>query len=303
VEQFMPRKRRPGKTRNQVTPAYAPSVAEATAVLEMLERSKDAPPFAKAKVEKEGERTVVSWRHPIQPAASALWARTLGTTDMTFAATILEQLAHMSRTGVDLKESELNASLSLVRSLAPNDPTEALLVVQMTAIHNAMMVAARRLNFVETIEQQDSASSMLNKLGRTFALQVETLKRYRQKGEQIIKVQHVTVNEGGQAIVGNVQPAPGVTLKSENQPHELTASDAPRASLVEQHRNAPSSPAEPRPCAAGRCVATMAREPVPRKDQRTAPIATAIRPVRRGNCAARSLACGGKLWRCCARSD
>jgi hypothetical protein len=45
---------------------------------------------------------------------------------------------------------------------------------------------------------------MLNKLARTFASQVEALKKYRSAGEQTIKVQHVTVNDGGQAIVGNV---------------------------------------------------------------------------------------------------
>ena len=50
---------------------------------------------------------------------------------------------------------------------------------------------------------------MLNKLGRTFAAQVEALKKYRSSGEQNIKVQHVTVNEGGQAIVGNVQAGGG----------------------------------------------------------------------------------------------
>jgi hypothetical protein len=46
---------------------------------------------------------------------------------------------------------------------------------------------------------------MLNKLARTFATQVEALKKYRSAGEQTIKVQHVTVNDGGQAIVGQHQ--------------------------------------------------------------------------------------------------
>ena len=33
---------------------------------------------------------------------------------------------------------------------------------------------------------------------------MEGLKRYRTGGEQKVTVQHVTVNEGGQAVVGNV---------------------------------------------------------------------------------------------------
>lgn len=36
---------------------------------------------------------------------------------------------------------------------------------------------------------------------------MEALKRYRSGGEQKVTVQHVSVNEGGQAIVGNVTQA------------------------------------------------------------------------------------------------
>ena len=66
------------------------------------------------------------------------------------------------------------------------------------------MTFARRLARVDNIAQQDSAERAFNKLARTFASQVEALKRYRSKGEQKMIVEHVTVNEGGQAIVGNV---------------------------------------------------------------------------------------------------
>ena len=119
----------------------------------------------------------------------------------------LLELADVSRSGKVTTKQELNFILSIVQGINPKDETEALLAAQMAAIHNATMVAARRLSHVETIPQQDSASTMLNKLTRTFAAQVEALKRYRSAGEQTIKVQHVTVNEGGQAIVGNVSNA------------------------------------------------------------------------------------------------
>jgi hypothetical protein len=48
---------------------------------------------------------------------------------------------------------------------------------------------ARRLAHVETIPQQDSASNAFNKLTRTFAAQVEALKRYHGGGEQKMTVQ------------------------------------------------------------------------------------------------------------------
>ena len=130
--------------------------------------------------------------------------------------------------------------LSLVRGINPKDETEALLAAQMAAIHNATMVAARRLNHVETIPQQDSASTMLNKLARTFAAQVEALKKYRSAGEQTIKVQHVTVNEGGQAIVGNVNQGGGDTAKNGGQPHEPCATAECGPALLSHEQTVPA---------------------------------------------------------------
>ena len=79
-----------------------------------------------------------------------------------------------------------------------------MLAAQMGAVISATMMMARRLNHVETIPQQDAAERALNKLARTFATQMEALKRYRTGGTQKVTVEHVTVNAGGQAIVGNV---------------------------------------------------------------------------------------------------
>jgi hypothetical protein len=79
----------------------------------------------------------------------------------------------------------------------------------MAAVHRATLIFARRLNHVENIPQQNSAERAFNKLARTFTAQMEALKRYRTGGEQKVTVQHVTVNEGGQAVVGHVSHPPG----------------------------------------------------------------------------------------------
>jgi hypothetical protein len=84
-----------------------------------------------------------------------------------------------------------------------------MLAAQMAAVHMASMTFARRLAHVENIPQQDSAERAFNKLARTFATQMETLKRYRTSGQQKMTVEHVTVQAGGQAIVGNVSHGPG----------------------------------------------------------------------------------------------
>lgn len=52
--------------------------------------------------------------------------------------------------------------------------------------------------------RQDAAERAFNNLVRSYAAQMETLKRYRSKGQQVVRVERVTVADGGQAIVGNV---------------------------------------------------------------------------------------------------
>jgi hypothetical protein len=169
----------------------------------------------------------ISADHPDLATGCMLLADSFGTADEVLTSGLLTQLADVSRSGKLPTKEQLNFMLSFVRAINSQDEMEALLAVQMAAIHNATMVAARRLNHVENIPQQDSASNMLNKLARTFAAQVEALKRYRSAGEQTIRVQHVTVKDGGQAIVGNVNKGGGggVSAKNGGQPHEPCATD------------------------------------------------------------------------------
>ena len=57
----------------------------------------------------------------------------------------------------------------------------------------------------ENIPQAQAHYTGFNKLARTFAAQVEALRKHRTGGEQRVTVQHVNVADGGQAIVGNVK--------------------------------------------------------------------------------------------------
>ena len=120
---------------------------------------------------------------------------------------LLTQLGNASSQDQRPNESAINFLLSVIKGAKPKDQFEAMLAAQMAAIHTATMTFTRQLANVETIAQQDSAERALNTLARTFAMQMEALKRYRTGGEQKVTVQHVSVNEGGQAIVGNVNQA------------------------------------------------------------------------------------------------
>jgi len=52
-------------------------------------------------------------------------------------------------------------------------------------------------------------ASAAARLLRAYAAQVEALRRLRNGGSQTLRVEHVHVNEGGQALIGNVNSIPG----------------------------------------------------------------------------------------------
>jgi hypothetical protein len=45
---------------------------------------------------------------------------------------------------------------------------------------------------------------------RAYATQVEVLRRLRNGGQQFVHVEHVHVNDGGQAVIGNVKKSSGL---------------------------------------------------------------------------------------------
>lgn len=152
---------------------------------------------------KEGT-VVISYAHDEPDLAAILLMGDLATCDPHFFAHVSGQIATIGAQVRKVDEGASNFLLSVVRAVQPRDELESLLAIQMGAIHNATMMLARRLNHVETIPQQDAAERALNKLARTYAMQMEALKRYRTGGQQKVTVEHVTVNAGGQAIVGAV---------------------------------------------------------------------------------------------------
>jgi hypothetical protein len=115
-----------------------------------------------------------------------------------------------------------------------------MLASQMAAVQMAMLRFASQIFEVEALAQQDSATRAFNQLARTFVTQMEALKRYRSRGDQNITVQHVSVSEGGQAIVGNVSQSPADPAPAKaSSPHQLTHSKiAPMEPITESARKA-----------------------------------------------------------------
>jgi hypothetical protein len=138
--------------------------------------------------------------HSHQLVGRALVMDALASADEDFLNGIKYQLANASAHDQDIDERGLNFMLSVIKGIEPRDQLEAMLAAQMAAVHVATMTVARDLAPVKI--------SAFNKLTRTFAMQMEALKRYRSGAEQEVTLQHVSVAEGGQAIIGNVTHAP-----------------------------------------------------------------------------------------------
>ena len=104
----------------------------------------------------------------------------------------------------------LNVALESVAALAPRDGLEVMLCSQLVALHSQGMDFLRRGMLAEqTCDGVDRNVNRATKLLRTFATMAECLRTHRGGGQQKVTVEHVTVQAGGQAIVGTVNPAVG----------------------------------------------------------------------------------------------
>ena len=68
------------------------------------------------------------------------------------------------------------------------------------------MAVLAKLDVAFATEQRVTAfGSAAARLMRAYAAQVEILRRLRHGGQQFVRVEHVHVNDGGQAVIGNVK--------------------------------------------------------------------------------------------------
>jgi hypothetical protein len=112
---------------------------------------------------------------------------------------------------IDVKKDEkdqlrkANAAIAFIGEIEPKDSVEFFLASQMFAVHDLAMTMATRAAIPD--QQTDGIDRNINritKLMRTFTTQMDALNKHRTKGQQKITVQHVNVENGGQAIVGDV---------------------------------------------------------------------------------------------------
>jgi hypothetical protein len=144
-----------------------------------------------------------AWWHRLQQA--------LGTRSSDFINVSLVQIQAAARSPLGkVSEQAVNSALAMIEAAAPKDEIEAALAVQMSCTHVAAMSLLARLDATFVSERRVAAfGSAASRLLRAYAMQVEVLRRLRHGGHQHVRVEHVHINEGGQAVIGNVKANPG----------------------------------------------------------------------------------------------
>jgi hypothetical protein len=95
-----------------------------------------------------------------------------------------------------------NAALAMLSAIDPHDEFEASIAIQIVCAHHAAVTMTRRCLRTDRVDFLNTYGNMANKFSRTHAALVEALNRHRRGGKQI--VEHVHVNNGGQAVIAGI---------------------------------------------------------------------------------------------------
>ena len=150
-------------------------------------------------------------------------------------AQVIDSL-HLDEAGKEQYEQRIRAVIATMKGVAPGDELEGMLAAQLAATHDAGMECLRRgMRPDQPFDWSREQINQANKLFRTHTMLLDALNRHRGKRKQQIRVEHVHVHEGGQAIVGVV---------NHSKQHRSAAQEEADATGLIEHR-----PDEPMRCA------------------------------------------------------
>lgn len=134
----------------------------------------------------------------------------LGTASSAFVDASLIQLVAAARLpGGGVSETAVNAALAFIAGAKPKDEVESALVIQMACTHAAAMAVLGRLGGAHGGDRNVALkAAAVSRLLRAYATQVEALRRLRNGGSQFVRVEHVHIHDGAQAVIGNVKGVP-----------------------------------------------------------------------------------------------
>ena len=146
--------------------------------------------------------------HPPDSNGKVWWERlkkAMGTSSSEFVVASLIQLQAAARLpGGGISEIAVNSALALIEAVAPKDEIEGALAIQMACTHTAAMAILARMDGYCRIQSTAICAAAAARLMRAYVAQLDALRRLRHGGSQLVRVEHVHVNEGGQAVIGNI---------------------------------------------------------------------------------------------------
>src|SRR6516225_450209 len=158
------------------------------------------------------------------------FARAIGTQDGDFLNSLMQQVVAVGEMGNPSDDLEVSFFFSAIEDILSNQSkggvSKAMLAAQYTAVHAAIMRLAR--SFARTVEPEwlEIKGRLLASLARTSVAQYQALNHIPTG----VTVGHVSVNEGGQAIVGSVthnQQEPAAQKAAPPQPLLADAKSVP----------------------------------------------------------------------------
>jgi hypothetical protein len=164
-------------------------------------RYRDHQVVSLKKDEERGERALKYDGDPVMAMVGV--AEATGTSDPQLSDRMLGQVA-MTYSSREDGAANYNCALAATHAFQPQDVLEGQLAGQMVGAHNAAMRFLSNAANSTDADQIARNVEWATKMMRTYTAQIEALNRYRGKGQQKVTVEHVTVQPGGQAIVGNV---------------------------------------------------------------------------------------------------
>jgi hypothetical protein len=135
-----------------------------------------------------------------------------------FRDTIWFELSDCCYSNMEFKQ-RLETIFETMKDIEPRDHVEMMLVAQMLATHHAAMKCFKRsascltASGISTLEIGNTILNSATKLVRSYTMQMEALNRYRGKGQQKMTVEHVHINSGGKAIIGNINSTKEVKIE------------------------------------------------------------------------------------------
>ena len=169
-----------------------------------------------SRVEQGGGRLAVT----IEPAALC---SLFGVADANVATRLLSQLISVVQLDPHkpVDAATIDQMLTLIEGIRPTDTLEALTATMLVGAQHAALDSLRRASHPDqTPAGRALYQSLAFKAMRTFALLLDALNHGRGKGvTQHIIVEHLSVEPGGQAVVGSVSTRGGGDAKSARRSH------------------------------------------------------------------------------------